>query len=286
MAYLDHIRTCNTHDLAGFRPLWTGGHRVGWVRHRLAEMLAQHGDPAFQVTADRIDLCPATDDFLGRTAAVAKAAARLVLLGVIRKLRREQYPVMARWGTPPLLQIDRGAVPAFGVGAFGLHINGYVRMPDGSLEMWVGRRARDRMVAPGKFDNLVAGGQPIKLTLRENLIKEAQEEAGIGPDLASFARPAGAITYCMETPEGLKPDTIFVYDLELPLSFRPRNEDGEVECFERWPLARVAAVVRDSSDFKFNCNLVILDFLLRHGFLCPDTEPDYCALAQGLRAAC
>jgi len=41
--------------------------------------------------------------------------------------------------------------------------------------------------------------------------------------------------------------------------------------------------VRSGSDFKFNVNLVIIDFLIRHGYLSPDLEPDYLGLVSGLR---
>ena len=34
-------------------------------------------------------------------------------------------------------------------------------------------------MAPGQLDNLIAGGQPVGLTLEQNLIKEAYEEAGV-----------------------------------------------------------------------------------------------------------
>jgi hypothetical protein len=44
----------------------------------------------------------------------------------------------------------------------------------------------------------------------------------------------------------------------------------------------VVARVRDSEDFKFNVNLVIIDFLIRHGYLGPD-DPDYMEIAEGLR---
>jgi hypothetical protein len=49
-----------------------------------------------------------------------------------------------------------------------------------------------------------------------------------------------------------------------------------------WPLARAAASVRETDAWKFNCNLVVIDFLIRHGFLTPD-EPDYLELVKGLR---
>ena len=214
---------------------------------------------------------------------LAHAAAYVVEKGLARKLRGEFYPVLPRWGAEPLMRIDRGVVAHFGIAAYGLHVNGFVRTP-GGIELWVGRRAMDRGVAPGQLDNLIAGGQPIGLTLAENLAKEAQEEAGIGPELIAKAVPVGAVTYLMENRNGLKPDTLFLYDLELDPGFVPENTDGEVESFERWPLDRVAESVRDTQDWKFNVNLVVIDFLVRHGWLKPE-EPDYLEIVHGLRRA-
>ena len=91
----------------------------------------------------------------------------------------------------------------------------------------------------------------------------------------------GAITYCAETEEGLKPDVQYCYDLELPAEFRPHCRDGEIEGFMLMPIEEVAAVVRETQQFKFNCNLVIIDFLVRLGLIGPD-DPDYVAIVQGL----
>ncbi len=281
MSFLDHIRACNAHDLSGFRPFELEGHRLGWVRHALAEQLPGV-DPGFVVTAERVTLAPEVRDFEARSSVLEHAARFLVEEGAVSALRGEFYPVGPAWGAEPLMRIDRAVVAQFGTPAYGLHVNGFVRQPDGSLSLWVGRRARDREVSPGKLDNLIAGGQPIGLTLAENLVKEAHEEAGIDAALASRAVPVGAISYCMETEAGLKQDTLFLYDLELDAGFVPRNTDGEVERFELWPLERVAESVRETQDWKFNVNLVVIDFLVRHGWLTPE-EPDYLAIVKGLR---
>ena len=42
-----------------------------------------------------------------------------------------------------------------------------------------------------------------------------------------------------------------------------------------------AAIVRDSDEFKLNCNLVVIDFLIRHGWIDP-RSPEYLALVLGL----
>jgi hypothetical protein len=70
--------------------------------------------------------------------------------------------------------------------------------------------------------------------------------------------------------------------VELSPDFEPQNTDGEVESFTLLPLEEVARLVRDTDEFKLNCNLVIIDFLLRHGYLAPEHE-EYLDLATGLR---
>ncbi|MBN8871548.1 MAG: hypothetical protein J0H67_01820 [Rhodospirillales bacterium] len=44
----------------------------------------------------------------------------------------------------------------------------------------------------------------------------------------------------------------------------PQAADGEVEGFELWPVMRAVEMVRDTNDFKFNVNLVLIDLFLRH----------------------
>jgi 8-oxo-dGTP pyrophosphatase MutT (NUDIX family) len=282
MSYLHHIRACNSHDLSGFLPFHVGPDRVGWVRRELAERLIRFDD-VFAVEPERVSLLLGLGDFESRSEAMARVLDALVADGTLSQLRGEDYPVMTSWGQPPLLKIDRAAVEFFGVKSFGIHVNGFVRRADG-IHLWVGKRATDRKIAPGKLDNLVAGGQPIGLTLDENLVKEAHEEAGLSAEAARRAVPVGIVSYLMESPAGLKPDTLFLYDLEVAEDFVPRNTDGEVEHFMLWSLDEVAQRVRDTEDFKFNVNLVIVDFLIRHGYLKPE-DADYPDLAIGLRRA-
>ena len=74
------------------------------------------------------------------------------------------------------------------------------------------------------------------------------------------------------------------FDLELPEDFTPRANDGEVESFELWPVQRVVETVRDTTDFKYNCNLVLIDFFVRHGLLAAD-DRDFFEIVAGLRQA-
>lgn len=284
MAFLDHIVACNTHDIRKFRPFVVADIPVGWVRNDIAALLKRHDD-VFAIENDAVRLHPRLITPQQRTEAVAAACQALADSHRTPRLRGERYAVARRWGDEALMEVDRGVVSLFGVRAYGVHVNGIIRDGD-RLRLWIAKRAVDKAVAPGKLDNLIAGGQPAGLGLRENLLKEAAEEADIPAALALTARPVGAISYCHEDAWGLKPDTMFCYDLDVPADFVPRNTDGEIESFRPMELDEVAERVRDSQDFKFNVNLVLMDFLIRHGRICPDAEPDYIDIVRGLRRNC
>ena len=78
---------------------------------------------------------------------------------------------------------------------------------------------------------------------------------------------------------------MFCYDLEVPADFTPVNEDGEVDRIKLWPLKDVIASVRGSFDIKSNCNLVVTEFLVRHGYITPKNELDYIAVVLGLHGS-
>jgi isopentenyldiphosphate isomerase len=118
--------------------------------------------------------------------------------------------------------------------------------------------------------------------LVDNLVKECHEEAGMAASLARRARAVSTVTYNAVSRRGLKPDVLYCYDLELPADFQPQNTDGEVEEFQLLPIDEVARLVRDTDEFKLNCNLVVVDFLIRHGVIRPDQE-GYLDLVTGLR---
>ena len=266
--------------MSRFRPFTVAGSRVGWVRDDFIAKLHGFGD-VFAIHDSGVGLATRFADAEARTAVMAEVVAGLVKNGTFPKLRREQYAVMPQWGAAPLLLIDRCAVAAFGIRAYGIHVNGVTRR-GGKTLMWIGKRAADKAVEPGKLDNMVAGGQPAGLSLFDNLLKEAGEEAAVPRELAARAHHAGAISYCMEGERGLKPDTMFVYDLEVPPDFEPRPNDDEIESFRLMEFDEIVERVRTSYDFKFNVSLVLIDFLIRVGHLTPENEPDYLDLVAGL----
>lgn len=282
MTLLDRIRECTAHDPARYLPFVLDGTTLGAVRDDFLPALAAHPD-VLVITDHSVSLHDSHRSYEQRSAALDAVVRELADRGVVRWLGSEHYPLVDQFGGQPFLRLERSALPTFGARAFGVHMHGIVRRPDG-LHLWIARRARGKTTHPGKLDNMVAGGQPLGLTIVENLIKECGEEADIPPALARCAVPTGCVSYRLDIDRGLRHDTLFLFDLELPEDFVPRPVDGEVESFELLPLAEVRRLVEDTQEFKFNCNLAIIDLLLRHGHVQPD-DNDYTAIVAGLHAA-
>jgi thiamine pyrophosphokinase len=275
-----HVEACNNiaspAHLIAFR---LGEQQVGWIGAELARGLAffprdVHFDARGAALAGRLRGEGA------RTAALERLAAALAGRGHFR-LRDEAFDVRATPDGPVLARLDRGALPAFGIMSQGVHVNGFVRRPDG-LHLWVGWRSRAKPVAPGRMDNIVAGGIPAGLGPEETLVKEAAEEACLPADLAARAVPAGRVSYVMANEEGLRRDVLHCFDLELPEGVVPRPGDDEVERFELRPAAAVLREVAEADRVKFNVNLVLIDFALRHGLLPDLADADRRQLRAGL----
>ena len=264
---LARIAALNNATLPGGRIAFLlGAEQVGWLAPEMAAAVADaaavHHGPAGLVLDD-----PAALPGLART---------LAERGLMR-WRDEAFDVRATPHGPALTTIDRGALPAFGIEAQGIHLDGIVRHPDGP-HIWIARRAATKALDPGKLDHIVAGGMPAGFSAMETLVKEAEEEAAMPAELARRARPTGTLRYAMQRPEGLRRDLLHCYEVDLPADFTPQPRDGEVAGFELWPLPRLADELRNSDHFKFNVVAVLAALLLRHGLI---TGPD----ATSLRAA-
>jgi hypothetical protein len=251
-----HIDACNNAVLPGRRlELRIGPDLVGYVAPEIVGALGAW--PSIEIRESGLLL---------RDAQALPGIARELSARGFFRFRGEAFDVRARAGGPVLSTIDRGALPAFGVMAEGVHLNGLVRRADG-LHLWVARRAANKQLDPGKLDHLVAGGVSAGMSPWETLLKEGAEEAALPAGLLAGAVKTGEIGYAMDRGEGLRRDLLHCYDVALPESFVPRAADGEVESFELWPMARAVAAVRDTDDFKFNVNLVLIALFERLGLL-------------------
>ena len=96
--------------------------------------------PAADSAAAGLRLHPGLASVEARSAAVARVLQALRSEGVIQGWRDELYPAVQAFHDDPAFLLERAAAPHFGVKAYGVHVNGYVRLPGGGLELWVARR--------------------------------------------------------------------------------------------------------------------------------------------------
>lgn len=282
MSLLRQYRRHPYPDLSRYRRFLVAGHHVGWVAPAFAERLGAFKD-VFAGDDAALVMQASLTSAATRSAAMAEVLSALRAENLVPGWRGELYPIGTDFVAEPLLTMERAAAPLFGTLAYGLNVNGFVGRGWG-MKVWIARRAATKAVDPNMLDLIVGGGQPFGLSLADNLVKECWEEAGIAAVMAQQAAPVGIVTLVFESGHGLRIDQQFNFDLELPESFTPQNQDGEVAGFELVPVSELLHRLRASDDFMFDSAIVNIDFLIRHGFIGPE-DPDYLALVAGLRPA-
>jgi len=303
---LQRIRECNQKpNDRTFLDFVVDREGVGKVTPEMAEQLISAvNPPIFELvkTPNQEDVITLSDHagktHDSRTDAVMSVMKELREKNIIKGWRDEFYPVATSFysaqNDQPLFLIERAATPTLGIAQYGVHVNGLVSPDKSSADtqepkMWIARRSPNKSKYPGMLDHIVAGGQPAGISLIENVIKECGEEAGVPPELAKLALPTGVVSYetfnsmsfendgVLTELGGLERSVLFNFDLYLPPDFVPKVVDGEVEDFFLWDMQQV----RDSMDMNYhdpikpNCYLVIIDYLMRKGYIGeegPDTE--------------
>jgi len=191
------------------------------------------------------------------------------LFSALRGWRSECYEIKPQFSAPVLFKMERCATPLFGVRQYGVQINGFVHHSSMGLSLWMQRRSSTKQTWPGKLDNFVGGGLSEGLGVLDTAVKEAGEEANVPEDLAVKMRGAGAVSFFHQSERGIHPGTEFVFDLELPETFQPSNNDGEVDDWKLVPVEQVVDII-SSQDYKITSSPVALDFLIRRGLVTVD----------------
>ncbi|GAB3453391.1 NUDIX hydrolase [Actinophytocola sediminis] len=270
---------CNTRDLRMYTPFVAGGFHLGWVNRDRLDLF--RAETIFQILPNMVLLDERLRTPAERTAALAETARRWRDQGMVPGWRGETYDIVPFPDGPVVMRMERAVTRMFGFINRGAHINGYVRDGDDIL-MWIARRSAGKPTFPGLLDQMVAGGMTSSMTPEMVAGKEAREEAGVGVELVDAIRRVSAITIFMEYGDILLRDVDYVFDLELPAEFVPRPIDAEVAGFELLPIDEVFHLVTESDRFKPDCNLVVLDFLVRHQRLRPE-DPLFEQTVLGLR---
>ena len=260
---------------AEFIPFRISGVALGHVRRDLADRL--RGWPeVFHVSPSDVSLVEALDTPSRRTTALADVVWTLHGEGLVTGWRAEASAVAPVFGEAPLFYIERAALHFFGLPLYAVQVHGFIGRGAG-CRLWLARRSAAKPVDPGLLDTLVGGGIGNDLGIRETLLKECVEEAGISASLAAHVVPAGAIQTGRPVADGWHAEIQFTHDLELLGDFQPANEDGEVSEFLLLPLSQILEMMADTDDLTVEACAAIADFMMRTRFIDPH-EPDALAL--------
>ncbi|KAI8379362.1 NUDIX hydrolase domain-like protein [Radiomyces spectabilis] len=284
-----HIDLEHKDEIHHVVPLCLGPHVIGNILPSVLPHLKQYNDsqsPAPFVIASNVTFASWVDSFEKRTQVVKQLMdtwRAQTVFSALAGWRNELYPVYGDSSRVDNVAfvMERAATPLFGISTFGVHLNAYVRDQDNDIKMWVARRALTKPTWPGLLDNCVAGGISYKYSTKETIVKECDEEASIPADLAVKAQNASCVSYYTYTEHGLQPETQYIFDLALPAHFTPTPRDGEVQCFYLWPMDKVKETILNG-EWKPNCALVAIDFMIRHGMINADEEPDYIEISYRL----
>jgi hypothetical protein len=258
-----------------YRLLVVDGHPVARLDALRAARICAFG-AVFRERGAALEFAPGLATPEARTEALEPVTRTLAAEGALTAWRDERYAATATPGAATAFLIERAAARYFGIHTYAAHVNGLVRRGD-ALAMWLARRSATKAIDPGQLDNLVGGDRAARGRARWSRKAGGSRHPA---EVALAAVACGAVHLCREQPDGLQLETIYVHDLVLPASFVPAGEDGEVAEHRRVTLeeaARLAGSDAAGEVVTADASLVIVDCLIRHGALAPDS-PHYLAL--------
>jgi len=270
---------------------------LGFLRSDIVELIQKDPEQALvscvSVTSQRKCICfaPALDSREKRSQAIQRLVQTWIDAGLFSEItggrmwRGELYAVYTNPFGPLVesniaFDIERSAAALFGVVTYGVHMTMFFDDQRDNLRVWVPTRSHTKQTWPGYLDNSVAGGIPSGLSPLETIVKECEEEASLDEsEVRKRIKAVGCVSYLTKTKHDfLQPEIQFVYDLKLETGgqdrLQPRPSDGEVDSFELCELHDCLQKMR-AGRFKPNCALVLVDFLIRNGYLTPEDEPHY-----------
>jgi 8-oxo-dGTP pyrophosphatase MutT (NUDIX family) len=239
--------------------LFFRGLRIGALALNIAK-LAQTAPQVFHAASDGFHLI-ATEP--------AKASAILNALlktwhdcGTLSRWRDEQLDVLDPITLAPLFPLEREGRVVLGLTMTGAMVNG-VTARDGANHLWIAQRAATKSIAPLQWDCLANGAVGAGETPTAALVREAWEEAGISSELMARALPAAQFTIEHREDEHVFYERAHCFDVVLPETFSPVNNDGEVERFACVSRSALAAMLQQRK-FTYDATVAIKNWLERN----------------------
>ncbi|EJS43104.1 YJR142W [Saccharomyces arboricola H-6] len=267
------------------------GYVLGFAINEMKTVCKDIFEETFRLDEVSHELRFKSEDFEHRNNLVDQLARKMYIessMNGVKGWRDEKYAIWVNRN--PYVLIERAMAGVLGIVTYGVHINGYVLSPESKkIQFWIPRRSKTKQTWPLMLDNIIAGGIGYPCGIYETVLKESIEEANLEKSIIEEnIKAAGVVSYLYFTGDILttkfdkESDFIvgeveYVYDLKLGKDIIPKPNDGEVESFSLLSLQETIDALKKKK-FKPNCAVVTVDFLIRHGYITPENEPNYLEL--------
>ena len=283
------------------------------IRDDARKKLVQSRDTSSEVDGCRYD--DRRELFRKRTCAFANVTDHLLSTGIISHKHSDVYPIYPFAGGEDttvnektvLAHVNRSTAPYLGIDSVGVHLNCYVCQHEGEHRgavspvnaekirgVWLAKRSPTKSHHPNYWDSTVAGGQPAGLSLVDNIVKEAQEEAGVPSkwiqgkssvtsDTKFSDHTNDPLTITTAKPDGtcMKRSLYYSCDLQVPHGWTPTPVDGEVSEFRLYSMKELEEELRHGDSVRPAIRAVLLDFMIRHEAL--EKDEKVCNLRDAMR---
>lgn len=188
----------------------------------------------------------------------------------------EDFPIYSATGEH-VLTMNGCGVDMLGIVNFSVHMIGWVMTAEG-VKIWVPRRAMTKMSYPGMLDNTVGGSLPVGEKPIDGIVRECEEEICLDQTYTrANIRPRGTNSFQLTQTDsqhtGCQHQVQYLYEMELRQDIVPKIGDGEVGELHLKTIDEVREAMKNG-EFKLSCNMTYLAFLIRHGYINAENEPD------------
>jgi len=184
-----------------------------------------------------------------------------------------------------VVNMDGAGLDSFGVVNFAVHMIGWVHTREGT-RYWVPRRAKTKLSYPDMLDNTVGGSLAAGEKPIDCMVRECEEELCLDPAYTrENLKACGTASYSMTQTDSGQPgcqhQVQFLYEMEFAEDVIPRIGDGEVGEVGMKTLEEVQSALANG-EFKLNCAMTWLAFLIRHGHITAEQEPNLMEICSRL----
>jgi isopentenyldiphosphate isomerase len=203
---------------------------------------------------------------------------------VLGRWADEEFPLYSSTGEH-VLDLDGCGIDMLGIVNFSVHLTAWVMTAEG-IKIWVPRRALTKMSFPGMLDNTVGGSLATGEKPIDGMVRECEEEICLDPAYTlSHIKACGTLSFQLTVDDMLNPacqhQVQYLYEMELRQDIVPKIGDGEVGELHLLSLEELANAMKNG-EVKLTCNMTYLAFLIRHGYITAENEPDIIEICSRL----